>query len=153
MHPIIRTTGTACLAAALAACSSMTTISSSHADTQLSLKDRSPVLPSHVKLGDTSFGNYEFKATEAGKDPFYGILPLQFRGGRLALDILFFAPATMFNLRSVFPFYEIDVEREVIRYRETVNDPWLEYHPKAEERERARRYFGGNPPSTSDKAM
>lgn len=153
MHPFIRTTGTLCLVAALAACSSMTTISSTAPGTKLSLKNTVPVVPSTVKLRDTSFGNYEFKAVSPGGDAFYGILPLQFRGGRLALDIIFFAPATMFNLRSVFAFYEIDAEHGVIRYRKHANDAWMEYHPKAEERERARRFFGQQASNDSEKAI
>jgi len=144
MHPILKSTGTLCLVAALAACSSMTTISSTSGQTRLALKNTTPTVPSTVKLKDTSFGNYEFKAIAPGHDPFFGILPLQFRGGRLALDILFFAPATMFNLRSVFPFYEIDAEQGVIRYKENQADAWMEYHPSAAESERARHYFGAS---------
>lgn len=100
-----------------------------------------PVVPSTVTLKDTSFGNYEFKAVAPGSDPFYGILPLRFHGGRLAMDILFFAPATMFNLRGVFPFYDLDVEKGVIRYKMKGNDPWTEYRPTAPERERARQLY------------
>lgn len=144
MHPILKTAGALCLTAALAACSSMTTISSTADHTQLALKNQAPVVPSTVKLKDTSFGNYEFKATAPGHDPFFGILPLNFHGGRLALDILFFAPATMFNLRGVFPYYEIDVEQGVVRYKENEEDAWQEYHPTAAERERARNYFGAS---------
>lgn len=68
----------------------------------------------------------------------YGILPLAFKGGHLALDILFFAPATMFNLRGAFPFYQVDVADGVIRYKDSRDAPWMEYHPKSEEIARAR---------------
>ncbi len=142
MNSIARTAGTLCLVAALAACSSMTTISSTNDQTRLSVKHTTPVVPSTLTLKDTSFGNYEFKAVAPGSDPFYGILPLRFHGGRLAMDILFFAPATMFNLRGVFPFYDIDVDKGVIRYKMKASDAWMEYTPTAEERERARNFFG-----------
>ena len=130
-------------AALLSACSSMTTINSTHQGTQLLVKDRHLTLPAHESLRGTSFGNYEFKATENGSEPFYGILPLSFKGGHLAADILLFAPGAFFNLRAAFPFYEIDVEKGVIRYRKTEQEAWNEYHPKAEEVARARAYFDG----------
>lgn len=134
----------AALAALLvSACSSMTTISSPHAGTQLTLKDRTMSLPAHESLRGTSFGNYEFKAVENGADPFYGILPLSFHGGHLAADIILFAPGAFFNLRAAFPFYDVDVEKGVIRYRKSAQDAWSEYRPKAEEIARARSHFEG----------
>ena len=119
----------------------MSAISSPTPGTQLSLKDKTVSLPASENLRGTSFGNYEFKAVDPGHDPFFGILPLQFKGGHLAVDILLFAPATMFNLRGAFPFYEIDIEHGVIRYKESRQDAWTEYRPKVEESERARSYF------------
>jgi hypothetical protein len=50
-------------AALLAACSSMTTISSTHTGTKLAVKDRRLTLPAHESLRSTSFGNYEFRAS------------------------------------------------------------------------------------------
>lgn len=125
----------------LTACSSMTTISSSQPGTTLALKDRTVSLPTSQKMKGTSFGNYEFKAVGDGADPFYGILPLRFKGGHLAVDIIFFAPAAFFNLREAFPFYEIDAKKGVIRYKNKVTDAWLEYQPKPEEAARAQNYF------------
>ncbi len=125
----------------LAACSSITTITSPHPGTTVAVREKHLTLPASEKLKGTSFGNYEFKAIETGFEPFYGILPLSFKGGHLAVDIIFFAPAAFFNLREVFPFYQIDVEKNVIRYRKTEQDEWQEYHPKAEESARARVYF------------
>ena len=57
-------------AALLAACSSMTTISSTRADTKLAVKDKRLILPAHESLRGTSFGNYEFRASADGVDPF-----------------------------------------------------------------------------------
>lgn len=143
MHPIVKTAGTVCLVAGLAACSSMTTISASAPQTRMLVKhEPARTAPSSMRMKDTSFGNYEFKAQSAGHDPFYGALPLRFHGGRLAADIVLFAPAAFFNLRSVFPYYEVDAEQGVIRYKSDAADTWQECRPTAAERERARAFFG-----------
>lgn len=129
----------------ISACSSMTTISSPHAGTMLALKDRAVSLPLTEKMKGTSFGNYEFKAVDDGSEPFYGILPLRFKGGHLAVDIILFAPAAFFNLRDVFPYYEIDVSQRVIRYKSTPTEGWTEYKPKTEEVAHARNFFEAKP--------
>ena len=135
----------ACLAAtlslALTACSSMSSISSNQSGTRLMIKEKSVSLPARESIRGTSFGNYEFEARTDDAEPFHGILPLKFKGGHLALDILFFAPATFFNLRAAFPFYEIDVANGVIRYKNKREDAWVEYRPKPEEAARARDYY------------
>lgn len=77
-------------------------------------------------------------------DPLYGILPLDFQGGYLAADILFFAPAMFFNLRGVFPEYDVDLQERIVRYREK-GGQWASYTPTAAEAERARRFFGESP--------
>lgn len=128
-------------ALALSACSSMSSFESPQAGTRLMIKKDAMTLPASRDLHGTSFGNYEFEAREADGDPFYGILPLKFKGGHLAADIILFAPAAFFNLRSVFPFYEIDVAAGVIRYKEKRGDDWTEYRPKPEEAQRAREFF------------
>ena len=128
-------------AALICACSSMTTISSRKDGTTLVLNDRTVQLPYQDKMKGTSFGNYAFKAVDSGADPFYGVLPLKFKGGNLAADIIFFAPAAFFNLREVFPFYDIDVANGVIRYRTVRSEAWIEYKPKPEEIANARSFF------------
>ncbi len=90
----------------------------------------------------TSFGQYEFKAEAEGYEPMYGLMPLKFNGGYLVADILFFAPALFFNLREVFPFYELDLENKVIKYKLKESDEWTSYKPKQVEVERAIYYFG-----------
>jgi hypothetical protein len=131
----------AAAAALLSACSAMTTISSPKEGTTLLLQDRTVNLPHQETLKGTSFGNYAFKAVDGSSDPLYGILPLKFKGGHLAVDIIFFAPAAFFNLREVFPFYEIDVGKGVIRYKNSQNEGWTEYKPKPEESAHARSFF------------
>lgn len=103
----------------LSACSAMTTISSPNAGTTVALRDKTLVLPSTQSIKGTTFGNYEFKATDpATQEAMYGILPLEMKGGHMAADILLFAPGMFFNLRGAFPFYEVDVHSGVIRYKE-----------------------------------
>ena len=57
------------------------------------------------------------------------------------MDILFFAPAAFFNLREVFPFYEFDIEKRVVKYRFKETDEWNVYTPLEAEANRAREFF------------
>lgn len=142
----LRNAALACGVMLLAACSSMSTITAAEKPTRLELQDRSLNLPANAEIRGTSFGNYEFKATEpndASVQPFYGILPLAMKGGHMAADILLFAPALFFNLRGAFHFYEVDAGKRTIRYRDDEKDPWVEYQVKPEEEARARAYFEG----------
>lgn len=141
MDKRVRVAAGVAAAVLLCGCSTVTTISSTNPGTILTLKDKTVSLPYRPKLKGTSFGNYEFEAEDAGSKPMYGILPLKFKGGHLAVDILFFAPAAFFNLRSVFPFYQIDVEHGIIRYKNAAGDDWIDYVPKPEEAARARAFF------------
>ena len=59
----IRALGLALLAAAVTACSTVSTISSSQQGTVVSIQDKTLNLPAQQSLKGTSFGNYEFKAT------------------------------------------------------------------------------------------
>ena len=131
----------ATLSLAIAACSSMSSISASQSGTRLMIKEKAVTLPARESIRGTSFGNYEFEARDGDREPFHGILPLKFKGGHLALDILLFAPATFFNLRAAFPFYEIDVANGIIRYKNKRDDAWTEYRPKPEESARARDFY------------
>jgi len=141
MRSLVRSLFVGTAIVAVSACSTMSTISSPQAGTVVSIEDKQLTLPAQEKLKGTSFGNYEFKAVQGDAPPFYGILPMKFKGGHLAVDIIFFAPAAFFNLRDAFPFYEIDVEKGVIRYRQRASDNWSEYRPKPEEAARAQNYF------------
>jgi hypothetical protein len=128
--------------ALLAACSSMSTISAHDPGTKLLVKGKTVELPVTQSMKGTSFGNYEIKAT-SGDDTLYGILPLRFKGGHLAADIILFAPAAFFNLREAFAYYEIDVKNGVIRYKQKESDPWTEYRPKATEAAHAKAFYEG----------
>ncbi|KUM02202.1 hypothetical protein KIF53_00310 [Chromobacterium subtsugae] len=132
-------------ALALSGCSAMTTMSSSAPKGAVSIYQRQQVttldLPKTETYPTTSFGNYEFKATGEGKQPLYGLLPLKFNGGYVAADILFFAPALFFNLREVYPLYDFDLDKGVVRYRLKDTDNWTEYKPTQPEAERARSHI------------
>ena len=126
----------------LVACSAGTLIKGGQSGTTLNLRGTVLELPAQHSLRGTSFGNYEFKAQAPGLPPFYGLLPLNFKGTHLAMDILFFAPGAFFNLRGAFPYYQIDVEKQVVRFKKKGDMNWTEISPKRAEIDRARAYFG-----------
>ena len=126
-------------------CSANTTIENSGEPISLKVNtDLNRELQDSVSstFNTTSFGQYKFKATKEGKEPFYGLLPLKFNGGYLVADILFFTPAMFFNLREVYPYYQFDMDAGVVRYKKNLHDEWLIYTPTPEEIEHAKLYFG-----------
>lgn len=140
----LRSAGLAFAVVSLAACSSVTTITSTAPETTFLVSGSTMTLPASIKLRGTSFGNYEFKATSVGQaapEPMYGILPLAMKKGQMAASILFFAPALFFNLRGAFRFYEVDAASNTIRYRDSTRDAWKTYQVKPEEAARARAQY------------
>lgn len=134
------------VAAVMAGCTATTSLQSKDPNVVLRVNKNAAMTlhkPVATSYSTTSFGQYQFKAEKQGTSPFYGIMPLKFNGGYLAADILFFAPAALFNLREVFPFYEFDVDTGTIRYKKNASDPWVEYKPTAAETERAKQFFTG----------
>ncbi|MBU0621471.1 MAG: SHOCT domain-containing protein [Gammaproteobacteria bacterium] len=101
--------------------------------------------PREESIPTSTFGKYEFKAEHAGYEPLYGVLPRKFNPGYLTLDILFFTPAMFFNLSGVYPYYEFDLEKRVVRYRKSESEPWLTYAPTLEQMNLARAYFKEEP--------
>ena len=129
----------------LSACSAVTSVSSVQPDTSITIKNGTGTSnPRTEKLSATSFGHYEFKVEQADGKSLYGVLPLKFNGGYLAVDLLVFAPAAFFNLREVYPYYQFDIDKGVVRYKSKATGPWLEYAPIAAESERAKAYFSGH---------
>jgi|GEM_PF-5211530 hypothetical protein len=132
----------ACATVGLSACTASTTFHSPQSGTEVAVKETTATaVPRTEKLNTTSFGNYEFSARSPGLEPLTGILPLDFKGEYLALDILFFAPAMFFNLREPYAHYEFDLVERVVRYRRKESDAWSVYTPTAEEQARGQRYF------------
>lgn len=127
----------------LSGCSALTKLDATDKEVKLSIQEKSlGAMPVRVDLKTTTFGNYEFKAVRADGKSMYGILPLKFNGGHLALNILFFAPASFFNLREVYGLYEFDIDRNAIRFRNNEAEAWMEMKPTPAEIERARKFFG-----------
>jgi hypothetical protein len=134
----------ACVIPLLSACAATTTISATQSGAIIDVKSSQQTsTPRTESFQTTSFGNYEFCAKSAGNDPFYGILPLKFNGGYLALDILFFAPAAFFNLREVHSFYDFDLEKRVVKYRQKDGEEWKIYVPLEADAARAKEFFKG----------
>ena len=126
----------------LSACTTVSSISSTHEGTVVSLRDMTVAAPGKQPLKSTSFTNFEFKAVDPGNEqPFYGVLPLEFRPGHLVADILLFAPGMFLNLRTAYPFYEFDAVSGVVRYKSAENEAWTEYRPTSAEVARAEAYF------------
>lgn len=129
---------------ALSACAATTTLDTVQSDVRLQINDQ-PDVPlaadNKTSYPTTSFGQYKFKAEKEGMDPMYGIMPLKFNAGYLVADILFFAPATFFNLREVFPYYQFDIEKNEVRYKLKETDEWTIYSPTPEEAQHAKSYF------------
>jgi len=126
----------------LAGCAATTTLNASQGGTTIAVKEsKQTTAPRTEEFGTTSFGNYEFLAESPGFEPFTGILPLKFNGGYLALDILFFAPAMFFNLREVYPYYEIDLQARVVKYKSKEDQEWQIYVPREAEVARGREFF------------
>jgi hypothetical protein len=133
------------VAALVTGCTASTQLDAKQDNVSISVNDKAPfTIEPEVEhtYNTTSFGQYRFKAEAEGHEPMYGLMPLKFNGGYLAADILFFAPALFFNLREVFPFYELDIENKVIKYKLKESDEWTIYKPKQAEVEGAINYFG-----------
>lgn len=129
---------------ALSACVSTTSYQAKEAGLQLTVNKDSAV---SVDKGDshtyntTSFGQYFFKLSDGGAQTMYGLLPLKFNGGYLAMDILFFAPAMFYDLREVFPYYQFDIKDGIVQYKKKPQDNWVTHKSTPAEIERAKRYF------------
>ena len=129
---------------ALMGCSAMTTITASQPDTTVTIPNSSKsgsATPRTESFSTTSFGNYEFRAEAPGFDTFYGILPLKFNGGYLAADILLFAPAMFFNLREVYAFYEFDLTKKQVLYKQKPTEEWSIFVPLEADAAQGREAF------------
>lgn len=126
----------------LCGCSQVTTLRTDDKRATVVIKNSPQNAPDRSeRFMDRTFGDYEFKVTDESGRNFYGVLPLQFDAGHLVLDILVFPPGYFFNLRGVYPNYEFDAVKGVVRYRGRRNTEWKEHMPTPDETERAKRYF------------
>lgn len=127
----------------LAACSTVSHLDASTKGTSLAIRgiDRTE-LPRSEDLKSKATGQYEFMAITPEGKKVYGLLPLKVNGGTMAMSILFFAPALFIGgFRDAFPFYEIDPEKNVLRYKMKETDEWQQYHPLEVEAVRSKAYF------------
>jgi hypothetical protein len=99
-------------------------------------------LPKEVQLDSKATGQHEFVATAPSGRSLYGILPLRVNGGKMAVSILFFAPALFIGgFRDVFPFYQMDPDAGFLRYKSGESEEWRLYQPTSAEINRAKLHF------------
>jgi hypothetical protein len=149
VHPptsVFRTLICLLLAFSMLGCAAVTRFEAPAAGSTLEIVGRAgTALPRDEKLSSKSTGQHEFKATHPDGSVMYGILPLRVSGGKMAVSIMFFAPALLIGgFRDVFPFYEIDPVARVIRYRSSASEEWRVYTPTSAEMERAEQAFAGS---------
>lgn len=132
-------------ATSLAACTTTTRLEGAQAGTTLQIvgyQDTS--LPRTQEIDSKSTGQHLFMATGPDGKKMYGLLPLRVNGGTMAMSILFFAPALAIGgFRDTFAFYEVDVEKNVLRYKSKPQENWRVYNPLDVEAERSRAAFEG----------
>jgi len=144
MHCINRAIGSViCLSLLISGCTTTTSMTSHQSDAKVDIKDGAQGnLPRTETFTSKTFGNYMFRAQAGDAEPMYGYLPLRFNGGYLAMDILLFMPAIFFNLRSVYHEYEFDLDKHVVKFRQTDKDEWQIYSPTdATAAAQAKQYF------------
>ena len=126
------------------AATSTTTLSGSAPRGEVAIYDSKQLtrlsLPHTQAYPITPVGRYEFKASGEGKPPLYGLLPTKYNGGNIAVGILLFPPALLL-LHEVYPYYDFDLDRGVVRYRARDTDDWVSYAPTEQEAQSARRHI------------
>jgi hypothetical protein len=126
----------------LSACTVTTTISAAQAGAMIDVRSSTQtVAPRTETYQATSFGDYEFRAQAPGYEPFFGVLPLKLNGLYMVFDTLAFPPAAAFNLRQVYPFYEFDIEKKVVRFRKNETDEWHTHTTFHAEMVQAQEFF------------
>jgi hypothetical protein len=124
-------------------CSTVTRLESADPGTTLAIKGiERTELPRTEDLKSKATGQYEFMATTPAGQKLYELLPLKVNGGTMAASILFFAPALFIGgFRDVFPFYQVDPEKNVLRYKMAEKEEWRQYQPLVAEAKRSKEYF------------
>ena len=127
---------------ALVGCSTVTRLEGSTPGTTLAIKGMSRTdLPRTEDLASKATGQHEFMAATPDGKKLYGILPLHVNVPAIVLSILFFAPALLGGFRDTFPFYQVDPENGVIRYKDKEADQWKQYRPLEAEGARSKASF------------
>ena len=128
---------------ALQACSSMARFEAAPMPARLSIRGLQPVLlPHSFELDSKATGQHEFMVQTPQGQSLYGILPLRLNGGRMAMSILFFAPALpLGGFRDAHPNYLFDLERGEIRYQAEGSPDWRIHKVSGAESARAKAFF------------
>jgi hypothetical protein len=126
-------------------CASVTRFEAATPGTTLTIRGGERMdLPREVRLDSKATGQHEFVATAPSGKVLYGILPLSVNGGKMAVSILFFAPALFIGgFRDVFPFYQMDPDAGLLRYKSDEREDWRLYQPTSAESNRAKLHFDG----------
>ena len=129
--------------AVLSGCSTVTRLEGASAGTTLAIRGIARTeLPRSEDLSSKATGQYEFMATTPDGKRLYGLLPLNVNGATMTMSIVFFAPALFIGgFRDVFPYYQVDAENNVMRFKKKEADEWRQYQPLAIEKNRAKAYF------------
>lgn len=129
----------------LQGCAAVTRFEAATPGTTLSVRGAERVdLPKEIELASKATGQHEFVATTPGGHKLYGILPLSVSGSKMAVSILLFAPALFIGgFRDVFPFYQMDPEAGLLRYKSQEGEDWRLYKPTSAESNRAKAHFEG----------
>jgi hypothetical protein len=99
-------------------------------------------LPKDLKLDSKATGQHLFKARSSSGQTMYGLLPLHINGGSMTGSILLFAPALFIGgFRDAFPFYQLDPDAGLIRFKMKEEDEWRLSKPTTVESERAKTFF------------
>lgn len=101
----------------------------------------SGIAPLSGDISRTTFGKYPVMVEKEGYETLYAILPMNVGGGVIAADVLLFAPAVFWNAQGAFSFYEFDLEKGIIRYKEKDPEEWKEYEIPAADQDKAKRFF------------
>ncbi|MEO8102817.1 MAG: hypothetical protein ABI790_09835 [Betaproteobacteria bacterium] len=140
---VARSIAVAFALAVLSGCSTVTRLEGASPGTTLAIRGISRTeLPRSEDLSSKATGQYEFMATTADGKRLYGLLPLKVNGGTMTMSILFFAPALFIGgFRDVFPFYQVDPDKNVMRFKMNEADEWRQYQPLMLEKNRSKEYF------------
>ena len=126
-------------------CANLTRFEAATPGTVLTVRGQERVeLPKELELASKATGQHEFVATTPAGHKLYGILPLSVNSGAMAFSIAFFAPALFIRgFRDVFPFYQMDPETGLVRYKTDEAEDWRMYRPTSAESNRAKAHFEG----------
>jgi hypothetical protein len=127
----------------LQGCSTISRFETATPETTLELRGIPKAnLPSDLRLDSKATGQHLFKAASATGQTLYGVLPLRVNGGRMALSIIFFAPALVLGgFRDSYAVYQVDLNAGVLRFKTAKAKDWHLYKPTDAESARAKAYF------------